>query len=95
MSFYYTKRIVSYVFYPLQTTSVVMNDVVQEYLVPASRQSSYAVVIPKRLQTLLEKLARYGSQCRDNPSRERGEKRRKEAEAVGRLFPGESRQRPT
>ncbi|CAL1701124.1 unnamed protein product [Somion occarium] len=73
------------------TTSIVMSDKVQEYLVPTLRQTTYAIVKPKRLQALLEKLARYGSQCRDSPSRERGEKRRKEAEAVGRVFPGESR----
>lgn len=58
---------------------------------PSMRQAAYGNVKPKRLQALLEKLARYGSQCRDNPSRERGEKRRKEAEAVGRVFPGENR----
>ena len=43
------------------------------------------------LAALLDKLARYGLECRGAPERERGEKRRKEAEAVGRLFPGESR----
>lgn len=72
-------------------TTIVMTDVVQEYLVPSVRQASYSTVRPKRLQALLEKLARAGAQCRDAPSRERGEKRRKEAEAVGRVFPGESR----
>ncbi|KAH9931767.1 rsec15 [Amylocystis lapponica] len=72
-------------------TSIVMNDRVQDYLVPAIRQSSYAAVRAKRLQALLEKLARYGAECRDPPSRERGERRRKEADAVGRLFPGENR----
>ncbi|KAF9821285.1 hypothetical protein IEO21_00893 [Rhodonia placenta] len=72
-------------------TTIVMEDQVQQYLIPAVRQASYSVVRPKRLQALLEKLARYGAECRDAPSRERGEKRRKEAETVGRLFPGESR----
>jgi len=48
-------------------------------------------VKPKKLQTLLEKLAKAGSASRDTKVRERAEKRRKEAEAVGRLFPGESR----
>jgi len=72
-------------------TSIVMSDTVQEYLVPSVRQTSYPAVRPKRLQSLLEKLARAGAQCRDAPSRERGEKRRKEAEAVGRVFPGENR----
>ncbi|KAI0332397.1 rsec15 [Cubamyces sp. BRFM 1775] len=73
------------------TASVVMSDAVNAYLVASIRQTSYATVKPKRLQALLEKLARYGLECRDAASRERGEKRRKEAEAVGRLFPGENR----
>ncbi|KAI0356457.1 rsec15 [Trametes cingulata] len=73
------------------TASVVMSDAVNAYLVASIRQTSYAAVKPKRLQALLEKLARYGLECRDAPSRERGDKRRKEAEAVGRLFPGENR----
>lgn len=72
-------------------TNLILTDAVAEYLLPANRQTTYAIIKPKRMQALLEKLARYGSQCRDNPSRERGEKRRKEAEAVGRVFPGEGR----
>ena len=68
-----------------------MGSTVQEYLVPANRHASYAAVKPKRLQALLEKLARFGANQRDAASRELGEKRRKEAEAVGRVFPGESR----
>ncbi|OAX44483.1 exocyst complex subunit Sec15-like protein [Rhizopogon vinicolor AM-OR11-026] len=71
--------------------SVVLNDTVHDYLIPQVRQTTYAVVRPKRLQTLLEKLARYGMTRRDASSREKGEKRRKEAEAVGRIFPGEKR----
>ena len=63
----------------------------QEYLVPANRHASYAAVKPKRLQALLEKLARFGATQRDAGARDLGERRRKEAEAVGRLFPGESR----
>ncbi|EIW61471.1 rsec15 [Trametes versicolor FP-101664 SS1] len=73
------------------TASVVMSDAVNAFLVASIRQTSYAAVKPKRLQALLEKLGRYGQECRDAPSRERGEKRRKEAEAVGRVFPGENR----
>ncbi|KAG2077239.1 exocyst complex subunit Sec15-like protein [Suillus decipiens] len=71
--------------------SVILNDAVQDYLVPQVRQTTYSVVRPKRLQTLLEKLTRYGSSRRDTQSRERGERRRKEADAVGRVFPGENR----
>ncbi|KAH7931199.1 exocyst complex subunit Sec15-like protein [Leucogyrophana mollusca] len=72
-------------------TSIVLSNAVQDYLTPQVRQTSYNIVKPKRLQLLLEKLAKYGGTRRDNSSRERGEKRRKEADAVGRLFPGESR----
>lgn len=74
-----------------QTASIPLNNTVQEYLVPANRQSSYAVVKSKRLQALLDKLARYGSQQREASSRELAEKRRREADAVGRIFPGENR----
>ena len=71
--------------------SIVLSDKVAEYLIPSLRQTTYKPIKPKQLQALLEKLARFGSQCRDTPSRERGEKRRKEAEAVGKIFPGENR----
>jgi len=74
-----------------QTTSIVLGSTVQEYLVPANRHASYSAVKPKRLQALLEKLARFGSTQRDSAGRELGERRRKEAEAVGRVFPGENR----
>ena len=74
-----------------QTTSIIVGNTVQQYLVPANRHASYAAVKPKRLQALLEKLARFGANQRDAVSRELGEKRRREAEAVGRVFPGESR----
>lgn len=72
-------------------TSVVLSDSVQQFLIPQVRQQSYGTVKNKRLQALLEKLAKYGSSARDAEAREKGEKRRKEAEAVGRLFPGEGR----
>jgi exocyst complex component 6 len=69
----------------------VLGDTVQDYLVPAVRQTSYPAVIPRHLRSMLEKLAKYGASCRDAPSRDKGERRRKEAEAVGRIFPGENR----
>ncbi|KAH7914426.1 exocyst complex subunit Sec15-like-domain-containing protein [Hygrophoropsis aurantiaca] len=72
-------------------SSIVLSDAVQDYLVPHTRQTVYSIVKPKRLQALLEKLCKYGASRRDNPSREKGEKRRKEADAVGRVFPGENR----
>ncbi|KAJ2931593.1 hypothetical protein H1R20_g5533, partial [Candolleomyces eurysporus] len=73
------------------TASIPLNNTVQEYLVSGNRQSSYAAVKAKRLQALLDKLGKYGSQLRDSASREQGEKRRKEADAVGRIFPGDNR----
>lgn len=75
----------------VQTTSITVNNTVQEYLVPANRHASYAPVKHKRLQALLEKLARFGSTQRDPGARDWAEKRRKEADAVGRVFPGEGR----
>jgi len=74
-----------------QTTSIPLKGTVQEFLVTAYRQAAYASVKPKRLQSLLEKLARYGAQQRDAHSRELAERRRKEAEAVSRVYPGENR----
>lgn len=70
-----------------QTANIPLNNAVQEFLVPANRQSSYPTVKQRRLQVLLEKLARYGASQRDPNLREIGEQRRKEAEAVGRLYP--------
>ncbi|EJD48589.1 exocyst complex component, sec15 subunit [Auricularia subglabra TFB-10046 SS5] len=71
--------------------SIPLQDTVQEYLKPNVRHASYASVKPKRLATVLEKLSRASGQSRDAAERERGERRRKEADAVGRLFPGENR----
>ncbi|KAG6821554.1 hypothetical protein H0H93_000063 [Arthromyces matolae] len=73
------------------TASIPLSDTVQDYLVPAMRHTSYSAVKHKRLQSLLEKLAKFGASQRDPAARELGEKRRKEADAVGRLFPGEGR----
>ncbi|PFH51362.1 hypothetical protein AMATHDRAFT_40154 [Amanita thiersii Skay4041] len=73
------------------TANIPLSDTVHEYLVPALRHTTYAAVKHKRLQALLEKLSKYGATQRDPALRELGEKRRKEAEAVGRLFPGEGR----
>ena len=75
-----------------QTTSIVLSDTVHEYLVPEVRKTSYAAVKNKRLQSLLEKLAKYGAASRDPATRQKGDKRRKEAEAVGSIFPGEFRE---
>ncbi|KAG8218663.1 exocyst complex subunit Sec15-like-domain-containing protein [Butyriboletus roseoflavus] len=66
-------------------SKIILTDAVQDYLNPSVRQASYSEVRPKRLQALLEKLARYGATCRDNRSRERGERRRKEAETLHRM----------
>jgi exocyst complex component 6 len=75
----------------IKTLTIVLSDKVQEYLVPSVRQASYAIVKPKRLQALFEELAKFGASAKDPIERDKGERRRKVAEAVGRLFPGESR----
>jgi hypothetical protein len=74
-----------------QITSIVLSGSVADFLVPSRRQTTYANIKPKKLAALLDKLARHGATCRDQPSREKGERWRKEAEAVGRVFPGENR----
>ncbi|KAF7301857.1 Rsec15 protein [Mycena indigotica] len=80
------------VFVELRTmTAIPLNNTVPDFLVPAMRQTSFAAVKHKKLQSLLDKLAKYGASQRDAPSRELGDRRRKEADAVGRLFPGEGR----
>ena len=66
-----------------------MNDQVGQY--QDQRQAKFALVKPRRLQILLEKLAKYGSTRSDRPSRELAEKRRKESEMLSRIYPGESR----
>ncbi|KAF4575090.1 hypothetical protein EYR36_006446 [Pleurotus pulmonarius] len=73
------------------TTSIPLENAVQDFLIAANRLKSYSVVRPKRLQALLEKLAKYGTTQRDAGTRELAERRRKEADAVGRIFPGELR----
>jgi len=73
------------------TANIPLSDTVHEYLVPAMRHTTYGTVKHKRLQALLEKLAKYGASQKDPSIREIAEKRRKEADAVGRLFPGEGR----
>ncbi|KAF8351587.1 rsec15 [Amanita rubescens] len=73
------------------TANIPLSDTVQEYLIPANRHTTYAAVKHKRLQALLEKLAKYGATQKNLSTREIAERRRKEADAVGRLFPGEGR----
>jgi hypothetical protein len=73
----------------IQTVSIPVNDKVAQY--HDHRQTKFALVKPRKLQALLEKLARYGSTRSDRPSRELGEKRRREAEMLNRIYPGESR----
>lgn len=72
-------------------STIVLEDQVQQYLIPAVRQASYSAVRPRVLQSLLQKLAKWGAECKDAASRQRGEKRRKEAEAVGQLVQADGR----
>lgn len=65
-----------------------------EYLVTATRQANYPMVKPKRLAVVLDKLSKYGldrSRKGDAAVKELGERRRKESDSVGRIYPGESR----
>jgi len=75
--------------FTLKTANIPVNNQVAQY--QDQRQTKFALVKPRKLQILLEKLARYGSTRSDRPSRELAEKRRKEAEMIGRIYPGESR----
>ncbi|KAH7105359.1 exocyst complex component, sec15 subunit [Auriculariales sp. MPI-PUGE-AT-0066] len=80
------------IFEELQSmVGIPLQDTVQEYLKPTVRHTSYPSVKPKRLAVVLDKLARCAGQSRDPTDRERGERRRKEADLVGRVFPGENR----
>jgi hypothetical protein len=54
-------------------------------------QTKFTLVKTRKLQILPEKLARYGLTRSDRPSREFGEKRRKEPGMLGRVYPGENR----
>ncbi|KIJ56882.1 hypothetical protein M422DRAFT_218657 [Sphaerobolus stellatus SS14] len=71
--------------------SIPLQDAVQKYLVPSTRQTLYSGIKPKKLAALLEKMAKAGLSSRESAQREKGTRRQREAEAVGRLFPGESR----
>jgi len=73
------------------TTSIVLSNKVQEFLLPELRRTSYAIVKPKRLQGLLEKLAAYATTSKSPAAKELSERRRKEADSVRRIFPGENR----
>ncbi|KAF7291070.1 Rsec15 protein [Mycena chlorophos] len=52
----------------------------EDFLVPADRQTSFAAVKPEKLQALLDKLAKHAA------GRELGDRRKREADAVGRLL---------
>jgi hypothetical protein len=62
--------------------NIPVNDQVAQY--QDQWQTKFVLVKPRKLQILLEKLARYGST-------ELGEKRMKEAEMLNRIYPGENR----
>lgn len=65
--------------------SIPLNNTISEFLNPQMRASAYTNVKPRNLQTLLEKLARYGSTMRTAVEREKAERRRKEVEAVSKI----------
>jgi len=76
------------------TISLPLQNKIPDYLNAATRQSTYSNVKPKRLGSVLDKLAKYGQERGkkgDSIAKEIGERRRKESDNVNRIFPGEGR----
>lgn len=67
--------------------TIAIKNQVPSYLQPTTRKSQYSAINPKNLRNLLDKLAKFSSESRNVAERERGTKRRKEAESVARLIP--------
>lgn len=67
---------------------IILHDKVQEYLSlgPQARHATYGDIKPRRLQALLEKLGKWAVSRSHLLSREEGEKRKREADAIGRLI---------
>ncbi|KAJ9112059.1 hypothetical protein QFC22_006353 [Naganishia vaughanmartiniae] len=67
--------------------NLILSEAVQAYMEPSIRQGSYAVIRPKHLQIVLEKLGRYVPDPRNMTTDDavRMTRRRREAEMVARL----------
>lgn len=72
---------------PSQIINLILSEAVQAYMEPSVRQGSYAVIRPRNLQTVLEKLARYVPDPRNMTPDDavRMTRRRREAEMVAKL----------
>lgn len=74
----------------MQSIGIILSDAISAYLEPTIRQSSYAMVRPKHLSRILEKLSlakvsgRPGSVV-TGADVDRQQRRKREAEAVARL----------
>ncbi|VDC02072.1 unnamed protein product [Peniophora sp. CBMAI 1063] len=71
------------------TITLALSDTVAEVLVPAARKWKHSHVDPKHLQVMLGKLSKYGATLRDPVQRARADRRRREAEQIGRMLSGE------
>jgi hypothetical protein len=69
----------------LQTINIILSDAIPGYLETSIRQSSYAAVKPNRLTIVLGKLAKGTAATAGGGSINRSERRRMEADQVGRL----------
>jgi len=67
--------------------NLILSEAVQAYMEPSIRQGSYAVIRPRHLQTVLEKLARYIPDPRNMTPDDavRMTRRRREADMVAKL----------
>lgn len=74
---------------PLQTINLILSEAIQAYMEPSIRQGSYTNVKPKHLKIVLEKLGRYVVDPNKFTTEDamRMNKRKREAEMVGRLVP--------
>jgi len=67
------------------TVNIPLRDEVGTFITSTGRQSQYPGVQPRRLASLLEKMARHGYGSRSRPEQEKAERRKAEALAVSRL----------
>lgn len=69
--------------------NLILSEAIQAYMEPSIRQGSYTHVKPKNLKIVLEKLGRYVADPAKFSTEDalRMNKRKREAEMVGRLIP--------
>ncbi|KAG8865136.1 hypothetical protein FRB96_000025 [Tulasnella sp. 330] len=75
------------VFKEIRTTvAIVTKEDVASYLIPAKRQQLYSNVQPRKLGSLLEKMARFTPKNRSVAELQKVERRRQEAQAMSRMI---------